>query len=179
VWRTGIISANSVFGGSIAVHAIKIACPNLPCMPLLLASCRERFVVKSSVQVDDGLDLVVIINQPDMASHRDVAVVAWRSRQAASQIGRRRVHLPAQVFIQYGALMQARFLVGRQSVLAPEPCRRVGLILVVPVVRHLLVVFVKLGMGLAVLITSLCQSRTGGQDEKSYRNGTQQPICFH
>ena len=118
------------------------------------------------VQVDDSLDLVVVINQPDMAAHRDVAVVAWRRSQAACQVGRCSVHLPAQVRIHHSAFMQARFLVGRQSVLVPEPCRRVGLILVVPVVRHLLVVFVKLGMTLLVLTASLspvlCNSRAAG-----------------
>ena len=52
------------------------------------------------VQVDDGLDLVVVINQPNMAANCDVAVIAGRWRQAARQIGRRRVHLSAEVLIE-------------------------------------------------------------------------------
>jgi hypothetical protein len=52
------------------------------------------------VEMDDGLDLVVVINQADMAADRDVAVLAWRRRQEAHQIGRCGVHLPAQVLVQ-------------------------------------------------------------------------------
>jgi hypothetical protein len=136
-----------------------------------------------SVQVDDSLDLVVVINQPDMAADSNVAMVAWRRRQAARQIGRSGVHLPAQVLIQHRALMQARFFVGRQPVLVPETCGGMGLILVVPVVRDLLVVFVKMGLVLAVLIASLpavlCKSSTASQDENSNYSRTKQPICIH
>ena len=121
------------------------------------------------VEVDDGLDLEVVINQADMAADRDVAVVSWRRRQAARQIGRCRVHLPSQVLVQHRALMQPRFLIGRQSILVPEPCRRMGLILVIPVARHLLVVLVKLSMTLLVLTASLspvlCKSRTASQGQ--------------
>jgi hypothetical protein len=93
------------------------------------------------------------------------------------------MHFPAEVLIQHGPLMQARFLIGRQSVLFSEPCRRVVLMLVVPVVRRLLVVFVKLRLVLAVLIASLptvlCPSNAGGQDESSYYSRTKQPMYIH
>jgi hypothetical protein len=56
------------------------------------------------------------------------------------------MRLPSQILVQHRALMQARFLVGRQSGLVPEPCRRMGLVPVVPIARHLLVVLVKLRM---------------------------------
>ena len=72
------------------------------------------------MEMDDGLGLEIVINQAYMAAERDVTVVAWRRRQAARQIGRCGVHLLSQVLVQHGALMQARFLVGRQSVLVPE-----------------------------------------------------------
>jgi hypothetical protein len=72
------------------------------------------------MEVDDGLDLEIVINQAYLAADRDVTVVAWRRRQAARQIGRCGVHLLSQVLVQHGALMQARFLVGRRSVLVPE-----------------------------------------------------------
>jgi hypothetical protein len=72
------------------------------------------------VEVHDSLDLGIVINQAYMAADRDVTVVAWRRRQAARQIGKCGVHLLSQVLVQHGALMQARFLVGRRSVLVPE-----------------------------------------------------------
>src|ERR1700730_6366893 len=110
-----------------------------------------------------------------MAAKRDGAAFAGRRGQVARQFGRRSVHLPAQVPIQHSTLMQARFFVGRQSVLAPQSGRRVVLILVVPVVSNLLVVFVKLGMALLVLTASLspvlgqsraaCQNRAGSRDQ--------------
>src|ERR1039457_6541940 len=135
------------------------------------------------VEVDDGLDLEFVINQAHMAADRDVAVVAWGRRQAARQIGRYRVHLPSQTLVQYRALMQARFLVGRQSILVPEPYRRMGLVLLVPIARHLLVVLVKLGMTLLVLIASLspvlCKSGAAGQGQNRGRSRSQQPMCFH
>src|ERR1017187_9702371 len=158
-----------------------------PSNPQVSSRLGRCFVFSSAsvvvVEVDDGLDLVFVINQGDMAADRDVAVVAWRRRQAARQIGRRRVHLPSQTLVQHHALMQARFLVGRQSVLVPEPCRRMGLVLVVPVARHLLVVLVKLGLTLLVLTASLspvlCQSRTAGQGQNRGGSRSQQPMCFH
>ena len=66
------------------------------------------------------------------------------------QVGWYGVHLPAQIFVQHGALVQTRFLIGGQSILFPEPCRWVVLVLVGPIASHLLVVFVKVA-GLAVL----------------------------
>ena len=118
-----------------------------------------------------------------MAANCDVAVIAGRSRQAARQIGRRRVHLSAEILIQYGAIMQARLLIRRQPILFPEPSRRVVLMLVVPIVRHLLVVFVKPRLVLAVLIASppavLCKSSAGGQDENSYYSRAKQSMCIH
>jgi hypothetical protein len=45
------------------------------------------------VEMDDSLNLVVFVNQANMAADCDVAVVAWRRRQAARQIERCRVHL--------------------------------------------------------------------------------------
>jgi hypothetical protein len=122
--------------------------------------------------MDDPLDLEVVINQADMAADRNVAMVAWGWRQAARKIGRCRVHLSSQVLVQHCALMQPRFLVGRQSILIPESCRRMGLILLIPVVRYLLVVLVKLSMTLLVLTTSLspvlCKSRAAnlGQNRR-------------
>jgi hypothetical protein len=74
--------------------------------------------------------------------------------------------------------MQARFLVGRQSVLVPQPSRRMGLVLVVPVARHLLVVLVKLGMTLLVS-PILCKNRAAGQGQNRGGSHSQQPMCFH
>jgi hypothetical protein len=58
-----------------------------------------------------------------------------------------------------------------------------GLVLVVPVARHLLVVLVKLGLTLLVLTASLspvlCQSRTAGQGQNRGGSRSQQPMCFH
>ena len=104
-----------------------------------------------------------------MPADSDVAVVSWRWRQAARQIRRCRVYLPSQILVQHRSLTQARFLVRRQSILVPESCRRMRLILAVPVVRHLLVVLVKLRMTLLVLTVTLspvlCQRRASSQGQ--------------
>ena len=100
----------------------------------------------------------------DVAADHNVAVVGCRRRQAARQIGRRRVHLPSQTLVQHHALMEARLLVGRQPVPAPQSCRRMSLVLVVPVAGHLLVVVVELGMTLLVSPV-LCESRASAQGQ--------------
>src|ERR1035438_9969557 len=74
--------------------------------------------------------------------------------------------------------MQARFLVGRQAVLVPQPSRRMGLVLVVPVARRLLVVLVKLGMTLLVSPV-LCKSRAASQGQNRSGGRSQQLMCSH
>jgi hypothetical protein len=41
------------------------------------------------VDIDDGLDLEVLIDQTDMPADRDGAMVGWRRRQAGRQFRRR------------------------------------------------------------------------------------------
>jgi hypothetical protein len=65
------------------------------------------------------------------------------------------VHLVPQTSIEHGAFPEARFLVRRESILFPQASRWIVLMLVVPVMRHLLIVFVESWAILAVLAISL------------------------
>src|ERR1700730_757078 len=64
--------------------------------------------------------------------------------QLAREIPRGRVHLVPQTSIEHSAFPEARFLVRRESILFSQAGRWIILMLVVPVMRYLLIVFVEL-----------------------------------
>jgi len=111
--------------------------------------------------MDDSFKLEAVIDQADMSSDCDIFVTARRRRQLALQVVRYGVHLPAQIPVERRALTQARFLIGRQAILAPEPCRCVGLVLVGPVASDLSVVVVKAG-----IFAVLGKSPSAGEPEQ-------------
>src|SRR5665811_1100496 len=82
-------------------------------------------------------------------------MLRWRWWQLTREIARGRMHLVPQTSIEHGAFPEARFLVRRESILFPQASRRIVLMLVVPVMRHLLIVFVESWAILAVLAISL------------------------
>ena len=71
-------------------------------------------------------------------------MLRWRWRQLAREIPRGRMHFVPQTSIEHGAFPQARFLVRRESILFSKAGRWIILMLVVPVMRYLLIVFVEL-----------------------------------
>jgi hypothetical protein len=79
------------------------ACGGLSTRPKLPRNQEVRSM--PVVQMDDRLQLIVVINQPDVAAKRDIAMVGMRSRIVAGQIGRRGVHPPAQVLIEHSPIM--------------------------------------------------------------------------
>ena len=63
------------------------------------------------VKMNESLDVVAVINQANVASDRDIAVVAWRGRQAPGQIGRSGMHISAHFIVEDGAFLHTGFLI--------------------------------------------------------------------
>jgi hypothetical protein len=63
------------------------------------------------VEMDDSFHLKMVVNQADMSSDRDVAVIGRRLGQAAPQVLGRGVHFVAQIPIKRCAFAEAGFLV--------------------------------------------------------------------
>jgi hypothetical protein len=88
----------------------------------------------------------------------------WR-RQLAIELGRRRMNFLAEILVKRGTLTKAGLLVSRKAVLIPKARRRVGLVLVVPIMRHLLIMLAELDivlvLSLVVSLASILRNRNG------------------
>ena len=71
------------------------------------------------------------------------------------EIRRRRMHFLAKILVKRSTLTKAGLLIGGQSILRPKACRRVVLVLVVPIMRDLLIVLAKLYIVLSLPVVSL------------------------
>jgi hypothetical protein len=133
------------------------------------------------VEVDDRPDVVRVVDQADMASDRDVTVMARRRRQLARQVARRGMHFPAEVPIENLTLAETGLLVRRESVLNPQPRWRVVPVTVVPVARHLLVMIVKLSMSALIVPLSPVLGKSNGSRkcEQCHRRPNRQPNSSH
>jgi hypothetical protein len=128
------------------------------------------------VEVDDRLDVVLVVDEADMASDRDIAVVVRGRRQLARQLLRRWVRLSAEVSVENGAFMETGLLVRRESVLVPQALRRMVPVVVVPVARHLLVTIVKPAIS-ASIVSSIRDA--AGEGEQSRRRPNCQTKFLH
>jgi hypothetical protein len=96
------------------------------------------------MEVNYCLHVVAVIHKSNVISDSNIAVLRRRWWQLAREIPWGSVHLVPQTSIEHGAFAEARFLVRRESILFTKAGRRIILMLVVPVVRHLLIVFAEL-----------------------------------
>jgi hypothetical protein len=129
--------------------------------------------------MDDGLDLERIVNQTDMPTDRDVAMVARGRRQTAPEVRGHRVHFLTQILVKRSPLSQAGLLVGREPILTSEPCGRMVLVLIVPVVGGLAIFVIKLRVTLGVLVTAILLGRgAAGAHHNEYCSGADscQPV---
>jgi hypothetical protein len=71
----------------------------------------------------------------------------------------------AEILVKRGTLTKAGLLVSRKAVLIPKARRRVGLVLVVPIMRHLLIMLAELDivlvLSLVVSLASILRNRNG------------------
>lgn len=79
-----------------------------------------------------------------MLSNRDVAMIRRGRRQLTREIAGYWMRTLAQVRIHWFARLETRFLLGRQLILVSEACRRVRLVLLIPVLSGLTGVVIKL-----------------------------------
>ncbi len=104
------------------------------------------------VEMNYRLDLVTVINQGDVISDSDIAMVAWRRRELAIEFGRCRMRSLTEIPVENGTLMETVFLIRGKPVSIPETSRRVCLVLVIPVVRNLSIMFVELNISSVLAI---------------------------
>ena len=79
----------------------------LPCARDYGDELRQNRVSMVVVEVDDGLNGVVVIDESDVAADRDIPVVGGRVRQLAREIRGCWMHFAAQVLVEYCALVEA------------------------------------------------------------------------
>jgi len=105
--------------------------------------------------MDDGLNLKVVVDEANVPADGDIAMVAGGRRQTAPEVLRHRVHSFSQILVENSALSQPGFLVGGEPILASKPCRRMILVLVVPVAGGLTIFVVKLRVALIALVAAI------------------------
>ena len=110
------------------------------------------------VQMYDGLDVVIVVDQADVSPDGDVAMASGRRRQLARQFGRCGVYLSASFAVKHGALVQICFPVGWESVSIPKANWGIVFVLVVVVFGYLLVVVVKMARRTTPAILGNCKS---------------------
>jgi len=65
------------------------------------------------MKVYDRFDLIIIIDQPDVSTDRDVTVIARRGRQLPSEVFGDWMRFLAHIPVEDGPFMHAGFLIGR------------------------------------------------------------------
>jgi hypothetical protein len=118
--------------------------------------------------MDDRLNLKIVVDEANVPADGDIAMVSRGRRQTAPEVVRHRVHSLSQILVEHGALSQSGFLIGGEPILAPKPCRRMVLVLVVPVAGGLTIFVVKLRVAMTALVAAILgESSAGAQNEQS------------
>jgi hypothetical protein len=94
------------------------------------------------VEMNDSFHLKMIVNQAEMSSDRDVAMIGRRLGKAAPQVLGRGVHFLAQIPIKGRAFAEPGFLVCVEAILVSETGRRMILVLVIPVAGSLTILVI-------------------------------------
>jgi hypothetical protein len=91
------------------VRPVRSLFPALP-RPVLNAADRRPLLI---VQMNDvPQDVIDVIHEADVSSHRDVPMIPRRRRQLTGKISGNRMEALSNVRIQSSARLEARFLIG-------------------------------------------------------------------
>ena len=77
------------------------------------------------------------------------------------------MHFLAEILIERRALTKAGFLISGEAVLIPKARRRAGLVLVVPIVRHLLIMLAELDV--VISLTTILGKRSDSACQNQHR----------
>ena len=77
----------------------------------LRTSRASRRLLRILMEMNYRLHLKTVINQSDVTSDRNIAMLAGRWRKLAIEIRRRRMHFLSEILIENGTLTETRFLV--------------------------------------------------------------------
>ena len=117
------------------------------------------------VEVDHRFYVETRIDQRDVTSDSYVPMPGRGRRQLPIEIRRRWMHSLAEIPVERSALTKPGLLISGQAVLIPKARRWVGLVLVVPIVRHLLIMlaelYVVLVLSLVASLAAILRNRNG------------------